>query len=148
MLDIGWHEILVLLLAELFIFGPQRLPEGAAWLWRTVRHIRVYVKSAHQQLRAELGPDLEALCQPLADLRSLRELDPRRTIIRHLFDGHESKENLRAFDISDTFRFTTGTPKETCRTGHNHAVRRLRPRRLRPPMCRRSTSKQPSWLIP
>jgi sec-independent protein translocase protein TatB len=84
--SIGWGEILVLVVAGLFILGPERLPSAAAWLGRTVRQVREYATGARDQLRAELGPDFDELRKPLEDLRGLRELNPRRMVSRHLFD--------------------------------------------------------------
>jgi sec-independent protein translocase protein TatB len=84
--SIGWGEILVLVVAGLFILGPERLPSAAAWLGRTVRQVREYATGARDQLRAELGPDFDELRKPLEDLRGLRDLNPRRMVSRHLFD--------------------------------------------------------------
>jgi sec-independent protein translocase protein TatB len=84
--SIGWGEILVLVVAGLFILGPERLPQAAAWLGRTVRQVREYATGAREQLRSELGPEFDELRKPLDDLRSIRDLDPRRAIRRHLLD--------------------------------------------------------------
>lgn len=85
--SIGWGEILVLIVAGLFILGPERLPGAAAWLGQTVRKIREFAAGARQQLRDEMGPDFEEFRKPLEDLRQLRNFDPRRAITQHLFDG-------------------------------------------------------------
>jgi len=84
--SIGWGEILVLLVIGLFVLGPERLPTAAAWLGRTVRQIREYAQGAREQLRSELGPEFDNLRKPLEDLRSIRDLNPRRMMNRHLFD--------------------------------------------------------------
>jgi len=89
MFNIGWGEFLVLIVAGLFVFGPERLPEAAAWLGRTVRQVREYATGAREQLRSELGPEFDELRKPLEDLRGLRGFDPRRTMTRHLFDDFE-----------------------------------------------------------
>lgn len=85
--SIGWGEILVLAIAGLFILGPERLPSAAAWLGKTVRQVREYATGARDQLRDELGPEFDTLRKPLEDLQSLRNLDPRRAVTRHLLDG-------------------------------------------------------------
>jgi sec-independent protein translocase protein TatB len=79
--------------AGLFILGPERLPEAAAWLGRTIRQIREFATGAREQLRNELGPEfdqlrkpIEELREPLRDLRGLRDFDPRRAVVRSLFD--------------------------------------------------------------
>lgn len=102
--SIGWSEILVIVVAALFILGPERLPSAAAWLGRTVRQVREYASGARDQLRSELGPEFDELRQPLEDLRSLRDLNPRRAITKHLFDGYDPTDDLRQFDIRDDLR--------------------------------------------
>jgi sec-independent protein translocase protein TatB len=84
--SIGWAEILVLVVAGLFILGPERLPSAAAWLGRNVRKVREYATGAREQLRSEMGDDFEELRKPLQDLQQLRNFDPRRAVTKHLFE--------------------------------------------------------------
>lgn len=84
--SIGWAEILILVVAGLFILGPERLPDAAAWLGRNVRKVREYATGARDQLRNEMGDDFDELRKPLQDLQQLRNFDPRRAVTRHLFD--------------------------------------------------------------
>jgi sec-independent protein translocase protein TatB len=84
--SIGWAEILVIVVAGLFILGPERLPSAAAWLGRSVRKVRDYATGAREQLRTEMGDDFEDLRKPLEDLQQLRNFDPRRAVTKHLFD--------------------------------------------------------------
>lgn len=84
--SIGWAEILILVVAGLFILGPERLPSAAAWVGRNVRKVREYATGAREQLRNEMGDDFEELRKPLQDLQQLRNFDPRRAVTRHLFD--------------------------------------------------------------
>jgi sec-independent protein translocase protein TatB len=84
--SIGWSEILILVVAGLFILGPERLPSAAAWLGRNVRKVREYATGAREQLRNEMGDDFEQLRKPLQDLQQLRNFDPRRAVTRHLFE--------------------------------------------------------------
>ncbi|MGH4012249.1 MAG: Sec-independent protein translocase protein TatB [Pseudonocardiaceae bacterium] len=96
MFNIGWGEALMLIVAGLFILGPERLPAAAAWLGRTVRQVREYATGAREQLRSELGPEFDELRQPLEELRGLRGFNsrgfspsgfnPRSAITRHLLD--------------------------------------------------------------
>jgi sec-independent protein translocase protein TatB len=92
--NVGWGEILVLLVAGLFILGPERLPEAAAWLGKTIRQVKDFASGARDQLKNELGPEfdelrkpIDELREPLRELRSLRNFDPRRAAVRTLFDG-------------------------------------------------------------
>lgn len=92
--SIGWGEILVLVVAGLFILGPDRLPDAAAWLGRTIRQVKGYASGAREQLRGELGPEFDELRQPFNELRGLRGMDPRRAVSRSLFESEpDSKPN-------------------------------------------------------
>lgn len=84
--SIGWGEILLLVVAGLFILGPERLPEGAAWLAKTIRQVKDYATGAKESLRSELGPEFDELRKPLEDLRGLRNFNPRTMAKRALFD--------------------------------------------------------------
>ena len=53
--SIGWGEIMVLVIAGLFILGPERLPGAAAWLGQTIRQVKDYATGARDQLQGELG---------------------------------------------------------------------------------------------
>jgi len=84
--SVGWGEILVLIVAGLFILGPERLPGAAAWVGRTIRQVKEYASGARDQLRSELGPEFDELRKPLEELRGLRDFNPRSMVQRHLFD--------------------------------------------------------------
>lgn len=87
--NIGMWEILVLVVAGLFILGPERLPEAARWLGSAVRQVKEYATGAQNHLKKELGPEFDQIQQPLNDLRSLRSFNPRRAITRSLFADDE-----------------------------------------------------------
>jgi sec-independent protein translocase protein TatB len=82
--SIGWGEILVLVIAGLFILGPERLPGAAAWLGRTINQVKSYATGATAQLREEMGPDFDELRKPVEELRRLRGHDPRRMALDSL----------------------------------------------------------------
>ncbi|RSM82932.1 Sec-independent protein translocase TatB [Amycolatopsis sp. WAC 01375] len=85
--SVGWGEILIIVVAGLFILGPERLPEAAAWMAKSVRKVRDFATGAKTQLREEMGPEFDQLRKPLEDLRGLRNFDPKRVVTQHLFDG-------------------------------------------------------------
>jgi sec-independent protein translocase protein TatB len=92
--SVGWGEILVLVVAGLFILGPDRLPSAAAWVGRSIRQVREYATGAREQLRGELGPEFDELRKPLEELRGLRNFNPRAAAARALFDdGPAEKPN-------------------------------------------------------
>ncbi|MEV0701630.1 Sec-independent protein translocase protein TatB [Saccharopolyspora sp. NPDC050389] len=92
--SVGWLEILVLVVAGLFILGPERLPQGAAWLGRTVRQVKEYATGAREQIKSELGPEFDELRKPLEDLRGIRNFNPRTAVTKHLFDGENPLDGL------------------------------------------------------
>ncbi|MDR7302833.1 Sec-independent protein translocase protein TatB [Haloactinomyces albus] len=92
--SIGWGEIAVLIIAGLFILGPERLPSAAAWLGRAVRQVKEYATGAREQLRSELGTEFDELRQPLEDLRGVRNFDPRKAVTQHLFDGENPLDGI------------------------------------------------------
>ncbi|HEY3611115.1 MAG TPA: Sec-independent protein translocase protein TatB [Pseudonocardiaceae bacterium] len=98
MFDISWGEFLVLIIAGLFILGPERLPGAASWLGKTVRQVREYASGAREQLRSELGPEFDDLRKPLEDLKALRNFDPKRALRKQLLDatgGYDPRDDLK-----------------------------------------------------
>lgn len=92
--SVGWPEILVLALVGLFVLGPDRLPEGAAWLGKAVRQVRDYATGAREQIRSEMGPEFDELQKPLNDLRNVRNFNPKTAVTKHLLDGENPLDDL------------------------------------------------------
>ena len=69
--SVGWGEMAILLIAGLFILGPERLPGAAAWAANALKQVREYATGAKEQLRDELGPELDDLRKPLSDRKSV-----------------------------------------------------------------------------
>jgi len=88
--NIGWGEMLVLVVAGLVILGPERLPGAIRWTTGTLRQVREYLSGATSQLREDLGPEFEDLRQPLSELQKLRGMTPRAALTKHLLDGDDS----------------------------------------------------------
>lgn len=88
--NIGWGEMLVLLIAALVILGPERLPGAVTWVTKSLRQVRDYASGASAQLKDELGTDFDDLRKPLADLNQLRKMTPRAVVTKHLLDGDDS----------------------------------------------------------
>ncbi|WP_227996520.1 Sec-independent protein translocase protein TatB [Nocardia australiensis] len=88
--NIGWGEMVILLVAALVILGPERLPGAVRWTTRSLRQARDYASGATQQLQQELGPEFEDLRKPLADLNELRQMSPRSMMTKHLLNGDDS----------------------------------------------------------
>ena len=90
--NIGWGEMLVLVIIGLVVLGPERLPGAIRWASNALRQARDYVSGATKNLRDELGPDFDDLREPLAELQRLRNmgLSPRAALTKHLLDGDDS----------------------------------------------------------
>jgi sec-independent protein translocase protein TatB len=88
--NVGWGEMLVLVVAGLVILGPERLPGAIRWTAGALRQARDYVSGATSQLREDLGPEFEDLREPLSELQKLRGMTPRAALTKHLLDGDDS----------------------------------------------------------
>jgi sec-independent protein translocase protein TatB len=81
--SIGWGEIIVLALAALFIFGPERLPGLAKDAAAGLKRVRTAVTGIREQVNESLGDDLPEL----RDL-DLRKYHPR-TFLRDQLLGDD-----------------------------------------------------------
>ncbi|MFD9888001.1 twin-arginine translocase TatA/TatE family subunit [Amycolatopsis sp. NPDC059027] len=86
MFGLSIEHILVLVVAGLFILGPERLPGALQWLGQSIRKVRAYASGAQEQLKSELGPEFDQLRKPLQDLQSLREFNPKTVVTSYLLD--------------------------------------------------------------
>ncbi len=84
--QVGWSELVVILLLALFVFGPERLPGLAADAGRALRSVRRYVRGVGDDLRTELGPELGDV-----DLASLH---PRTFVRKHLLDDDDDENEV------------------------------------------------------
>lgn len=88
--NVGWGEMLLLVIAGLVILGPERLPGAIRWTSGALRQARDYVSGATKQLREDLGPEFDDLREPLSELQKLRGMTPRAALTKHLLDGDDS----------------------------------------------------------
>lgn len=82
--SIGWGEIIVLLLAALFIFGPERLPDLAKDAAAGLRRARGAMSGARDGLHETLGPEFDHLKGV-----DLRDYHPRSLLRRALLEETE-----------------------------------------------------------
>ena len=87
--SIGWGEILVIALAALFIFGPERLPTLARDAAAGLKRLRRAMHDIRGQMDETLGDDF-------ADLRDLdlRRYHPRTFIREQLFGDEEELQTM------------------------------------------------------
>src|ERR1700742_585187 len=88
--NVGWGEMLVLLVVGLVVLGPERLPGAIRWTSTALRQARDYLSGMTTQLREDIGPEFDDLREPLSELQKLRGLTPRAALTKHLFDGDDS----------------------------------------------------------
>ena len=84
--SIGWGEILVIALAALFIFGPERLPGLAKDAAAGLKKVREAITGVREQMNDSLGDDLSEL----HDL-DLRKYHPRTFIREQLFGDDDDQ---------------------------------------------------------
>ena len=86
--SIGWGEILVIALAALFIFGPERLPTLAKDAAAGLKRVRRAMRDIRGQMDESLGDDF-------AELRDLdlRRYHPRTFIREQLFAEDEDDDD-------------------------------------------------------
>lgn len=88
--NVGWGEMLVIVVVGLVVLGPERLPGAIQWTANALRQARDYLTSATSQLRDEIGPEFDDLRAPLNELQKLRGMTPRAALTKHLLDGDDS----------------------------------------------------------
>ncbi|MBS9535159.1 Sec-independent protein translocase protein TatB [Mycobacterium sp. M1] len=88
--NVGWGEMLVIVVVGLVILGPERLPGAIRWTTTTLRQARDYLANATGALRDEIGPEFDDLRAPLSELQKLRGMTPRAALTKHLLDGDDS----------------------------------------------------------
>lgn len=88
--DIGWFEILLILVVALVVLGPERLPGLIKEIRAVLLAIRTAVADARAQLDGEFGEELKEFSKPLQELNSVRQMGARGLITKTLLDGDDS----------------------------------------------------------
>ncbi len=88
--NIGWGEMLVLVVVGLVVLGPERLPGAIRWSATALRQARDYLSGVTTQVRENIGPEFDDLAGPLSELRKLRGMTPRAALTKHLLDDDDS----------------------------------------------------------
>lgn len=78
MFDIGAGEFIALAILALIVLGPEKLPRYAAEAARFLGRLRQMAGEARSEVRRELGPEFDDI--------SLRDLNPRSMVRKHLLD--------------------------------------------------------------
>lgn len=105
MFGLSWDQIILILLAGLFLLGPERIPTALTWLMDSLKKVRAFAAGAQTEMRSQLGPELDELRRQIAELQSLKELkelkelrdlDPRRMVGKTLL-GDEFSGGVKGF---------------------------------------------------
>lgn len=105
MFGLSWDQIILIVLAALFLLGPERIPTAIKWLMDSLRKVRTFAAGAQSEMRSQLGPELDELRRQIAELQSLKELkelrelrdlDPRRMVGKSLL-GEEFSGGIKGF---------------------------------------------------
>lgn len=105
MFGLSWDQIILIVLAGLFLLGPERIPTAIKWLMDSLRKVRTFAAGAQTEMRSQLGPELDELRRQIAELQSLKELkelrelrdlDPRRMVGKTLL-GDEFAGGVKGF---------------------------------------------------
>ena len=110
--SIGWGEIIVLALAALFIFGPERLPGLAKEAAEGIKRIRTALTGVRTQVNESLGDDLPGL----RDL-DLRKYHPKTFIRTQLLGDDDDPSPARRNGSVDSGLGPRETPVATTTTG-------------------------------
>jgi sec-independent protein translocase protein TatB len=91
--QLGWGEMLLLVVVGLFVFGPERLPTIARDAAKVIRQFRDTARTMRDDLQAELGPEL-------ADL-DLASLNPRTLVEKHLLGEGDDEDEAPPAVVSE-----------------------------------------------
>ena len=87
MFGLSWAQIGIILLVGVFVLGPERIPTAVTWVMTSLRKLRTMAAGAQEELRKEIGPELDELRRQVADLQSLKEIQE----LRELRDLHPKR---------------------------------------------------------
>jgi sec-independent protein translocase protein TatB len=85
--NLGWAEIIGLLLVALFILGPERLPKVIGDVLRGLRKLRQMARNATSDLSQELGTDVK-----------LEDLHPKTFLRKHILSEEEEAQLRRPLE--------------------------------------------------
>jgi sec-independent protein translocase protein TatB len=116
---INGPEFLLLLLIGILVIGPQRLPEYTQKLTNLVREVRRMASGAREQIKEEVGIDIDEVDWKKYDPR---QYDPRRIIKEALLDD-DTKPVSPGAPLSGTAATTAAVseavePVPDSRSGH------------------------------
>lgn len=108
MLGINGPEFILLLIIGVLVIGPSRLPEYTQKLANLVREVRRMASGAREQIKEEVGIDIDEVDWKKYDPR---QYDPRRIIKDALLDDDSTPVNAGAPAAAATVAAATADTK-------------------------------------
>ena len=106
--NVGWGEIIVILVVGLFVIGPERLPKVIGDVKAAVYAARMGIAKAKIALNDDLGPEFDELRKPLTELAKIQAMGPKAALTKTLFDGDDTY-----LDAMDPATWTSSPEKTT-----------------------------------
>lgn len=97
--NIGWFEVIFIILVGIVIIGPERLPGVILDIRAAIFAARRAINNAKAELTGEFGEfseEFEQFRQPISQAAEWGRMGPRAALTKALFDGDDSA--LDAFD--------------------------------------------------
>ena len=98
MFDLSIPKLLILAVIALVIFGPNELPKMASQAGKALRDLRRIAEGAKNDLREGLGPEFSEF--------EIEDLNPKRFVQKHLFDGMNGDNGNSAARATATAKAT------------------------------------------
>lgn len=92
--DVGWGEVLVILLVAVIIFGPDKLPKLAADLARGIKMARSWAQRARSEFGDQLGPEFRDL--------DITALHPKTFVRKALLEDDDDPLGLNGVNRTNT----------------------------------------------
>ena len=92
--NVGWGEILLILVVALVVVGPEKLPKLVQDFRAVILAVRNSIDDARKELKNDFGDDFEEFQKPLQDLQALRGMNPKSMLTRTLLEGDDTMLNF------------------------------------------------------
>ena len=136
--NVGWGEILVILVVAVVILGPDRLPEATRHLAKGLRKLRDWANNAQGQLKENVDEDfgdLKDLQKPVKEIARIKAMGPKAAAVHYLLDDDDSilDVDLGVKDLTFDLKELTGlneldespfqaAPEQPVRGPHESAI--------------------------
>ncbi|HIW90098.1 MAG TPA: Sec-independent protein translocase protein TatB [Candidatus Corynebacterium avicola] len=107
--NIGWFEVLIILVVGIVVVGPERLPRMINDVKALLLAARRTIANARKEFDDDFGEDLEEFRKPLEQLNSVRQMGARGFITKTLLDDDDSMLT----DLESSAREVTTAAKGT-----------------------------------